>query len=167
MMTYHCTACWSELPAGAVGQPCAWCGAATDAPGDYVDKLLQALRHPEPSTPVRAASILGQLGARRAVGPLLAVLRTSHDGFLLAAAARALGQIGDPAAVPGLVELLRHGPLPARLAAVEALRRLGGAEAETALRWAARADPARSVREAAGDSIVGGERKVGREQRVQ
>ena len=149
MTTYYCSSCWRELPTEALGQHCAWCGAPTDAPGDYVDKLIRALQHPEPSTPVRAATILGRLRDRRAVGPLLAVLRTTHDGFLLAAAARALGQIGDPTAAPTLVDLLQRGPLPARLAAVEALQRVGGAEARTALRQAAVSDPAPSVREAA------------------
>ena len=50
---------------------CHRCGAELDTGGaDYVSKLISALDHPEPETPVRAAWILGELRERRTVEAL-------------------------------------------------------------------------------------------------
>jgi HEAT repeat protein len=117
------------------------------------DKLITALGHPEPTTPVRAATILGRIQESRAVPALVAVLRTREDGFLRAAAATALGKIGDPAAVPALVEVLRGSPLVARLAAAEALGALGSEESAAALRRATTDDPTAGVRGAAAAAL--------------
>jgi HEAT repeat protein len=60
----------------------------------FVRKLIRALHHPEPETPVRAAYVLGELKAVEAVPKLKQVIGQSQDPFLRAAAIRALGKIG-------------------------------------------------------------------------
>lgn len=147
MTTVYCTHCWATYPYGAT--VCARCGAALQPHTTYVAGLIAALRHPEPSTPVRAANVLGLLRAREAAGALRAVLSQSEDPYLLQAAARALGAIGDREAIPELARVLRGGPLMARQAAVEALRCLGATEALAVLAEASRLDPSESVRERA------------------
>jgi len=61
MSTFYCTNCWAEVPESAA--TCPRCGddiAARQTRADFVDKLIAALRHCEPMTPVRAAWILGE-----------------------------------------------------------------------------------------------------------
>lgn len=75
---------------------------------DYVDKLILALNHPEPSTPLRAASILGELQDPRAVDTLIAIVRSPNDIYLVREAIRALAKIGTPEAMAFLVTLADH-----------------------------------------------------------
>jgi HEAT repeat protein len=65
---------------------------------------------------------------RRSVNPLLRALWTSSPGWR-ASAAKALGRIGEPGAVPHLVRLLSDPDARVRRAAVEALSRADGAGA--------------------------------------
>jgi HEAT repeat protein len=125
MITFFCPSCWGQV--NEADKVCPHCGA--DIPGvqdqrDYVAKLIAALSHPEPTTPVRAAWILGQLRAKAAAGPLLAILRGDADLFVKAAAIEALGQIGDVSARTVLTELAESGGIVLRGKAAEALRRL-------------------------------------------
>jgi len=56
MITFYCTNCWAEVPKSAT--ICQHCGddiAARRARADFVDKLIAALHHPEPTTRLRAA----------------------------------------------------------------------------------------------------------------
>lgn len=94
---------------------------------DYVAKLIAALSHPEPTTTVRAAWILGKLRARQAAEPLLHLISGDADVFAKAAAMEALGQIGDPRAKLVLAEFAEHGPATLRRTAAEALRVLDSA----------------------------------------
>jgi HEAT repeat protein len=92
--------------------------------GEYVEKLVEALDHPEPGTRVHAAWILGELRARVAVDALVKVIETCRDDpELLAVAVESLGKIGSDAAVGPLVRLSEQSPLKARLAAVHVLGR--------------------------------------------
>jgi HEAT repeat protein len=103
--TFYCTNCWAEVPESAT--ICPHCGddiAARQARADFVDKLIAALHHPEATTPMRAAWILGELRERRAVQPLMQVFRSADNLFLMVAAVEALGKIGDPQAL----EMLRY-----------------------------------------------------------
>lgn len=101
-----------------------------------VEPLCAALAHPEPMVICRAGDALAAIG-RPAVGPLV---RTVHalcsrmqadpvGGALLAVslgrAAAALGRIGDPAALEGLVRLLDSESEWVACCAAEALGRLG------------------------------------------
>lgn len=121
-MTFFCTNCWAEVAESDV--VCPQCGddiAARQARADYVDKLIAALRHPEPTTPIRAAWILGERRERAAVEPLGRLIRESPDPFLVASAIEALGKIGDPRAVPVLDAARRHPNAWVRQQAEQAL----------------------------------------------
>lgn len=81
---------------GEATASCPHCGANQEQLGQesFVRKLIRALHHPEPETPVRAAYVLGELKAKEAVPELKQVIGNSKDPFLRAAAIRALGKIG-------------------------------------------------------------------------
>jgi HEAT repeat protein len=134
-MIRYCPHCWAEI--GLDDRLCPHCQQLTDENGlDFADKLIAALRHPEPTRAGLAIDILaGRLHEARAVGPLLALLASTQDHAVLAQAAHGLGQLGDQRAVQPLAKLLNNGdaPLVARREAAYALGRLGGAEAEVAL----------------------------------
>ncbi|MFN3409635.1 MAG: SUMF1/EgtB/PvdO family nonheme iron enzyme [Limisphaerales bacterium] len=111
-MTFFCTHCWREVPEAAT--VCPHCGddiAARQAGRDYTDKLIAALHHPEATTPIRAAWLLGQRRERKAVAPLCALVRETKDPFLAVQAIHALGAIGDPRARTTL-EWAASGPAP-------------------------------------------------------
>jgi len=93
-MKFFCTQCWQEI--GEAAASCSHCGANQEQLGQepFVRKLIRALHHPEPETPVRAAYVLGELKATEAVQALKRVIVDSKDPFLRAAAIRALGKIG-------------------------------------------------------------------------
>jgi HEAT repeat protein len=93
-MKFFCTRCWQEI--GETIACCPHCGANQEQLGQepFVRKLIRALDHPEPETPVRAAYVLGELKVREAVPKLRRVIRQSKDPFLRAASIRALGKIG-------------------------------------------------------------------------
>lgn len=120
---YYCTSCWSKV--GAV-TTCPNCGAdLQDFSGrSYEQKLIIALQHPEPTVPIRAATILGQLGSQAAVEPLIDVVTTVHDLYIQEAAVEALGRIGDIRALPCLDHLSREGAVRVRAAAERALKNL-------------------------------------------
>lgn len=138
-MIRYCPACWAEnLYEAAV---CAACGVSLHETGKaFADRLIDALGHPEPTRAALAAEILGRLREERAVAALLARLARKPDSMdVTTAMARTLGLIGVQQAVPGLAAVLLDGerPLPARLAAAEALIATGGASAQQALAAAA------------------------------
>jgi HEAT repeat protein len=119
-MTFYCTNCWREV--GQTATVCPHCGddiAARQARADYADKLIAALHHPEPSTPIRAAWILGQRRERKAVAPLCELARESKDAFIAEGAINALGDIGDAQARETL-HWATNSPLPRLRAAARA-----------------------------------------------
>jgi HEAT repeat protein len=74
----------------------------------------------------------------RAIVPLMILLQQDTDPYPLVLAARGLGWLGDPQAVPALSRLLldENKPFVARIAAAEALGSLGGGKAYRALEQA-------------------------------
>jgi HEAT repeat protein len=92
----------------------------------YEEKLIRALHHPEPTVPVRAATILGELRSRSAVEPLIEVAVSSSDAYIQEAAVAALGRIGDSRALSSLARLSRDGSLRVRIAAERAVKILEG-----------------------------------------
>lgn len=74
----------------------------------------------------------------RAIVPLMILLQQDSDPYPLVLAARGLGRLGDPKAVPALAELLldEDKPFVARIAAAEALGSIGGEHARYALEQA-------------------------------
>ena len=94
MTTLFCPYCWFEIESGVVLCPRCQASLAEDR-RDYVDKLIGALRHPEPFTQRRAAYVLGLIGDPRAVEALIAVLQHGEaDPYVRAQAAETLGLIG-------------------------------------------------------------------------
>jgi HEAT repeat protein len=125
MATYYCPRCWHEVKEDE--RACPHCGAdivSIQSGRDYVAKLVAALSHTEPTTPRRAAWLLGKLRAREAVDALLDILRGKADPYIKESAVDALGQIGDPRAAPALAELAQGRPVLLRGPAEEALKRL-------------------------------------------
>lgn len=97
----------------------------------------------------RAAQWLGHFGGPAALNPLCDAL-THEDAGVRAAALLALGDLGNPAALPHLVErLARDGNSMVREAAAQSLGRLGDRTTEVALAQAAEADVKGKVRKAA------------------
>ncbi len=94
-MTYYCSNCWNEITKGI--EVCPHCGTNQSAleQESFIQKLIRALKHPEPSTPVRAAEILGELKAREALPYLTELIKTSTDPFLVKAAASSIKEIED------------------------------------------------------------------------
>lgn len=132
MTIFYCVQCWREMPLGAA--ICSACGADVErvsSERSYVQKLMAALDHPEPQTPVRAAWLLGQLRAVEAVPALVRVVQESPDSYLVEAAVQALSQIGDPTCRPTLEWAARAGAIRVRQAAAKALRKWSDAVKET------------------------------------
>jgi HEAT repeat protein len=147
-MTRFCTNCWAEVDADQTRCPA--CGHPLDAEMSFIDKLIAALRHREPTRAGLAIDILAfQLHEPRAVEPLCALLDSATDAAILKQAARGLGALGDQRAVPALARLLadESRAFVARQAAAEALGLLGGDEAWQALQ-AAKIDRLETIRAA-------------------
>lgn len=128
MITYFCPSCWNEVQ--ECDTVCPGCGVEISAlveSRSYVASLIAALSHPEPTTPVRAAWVLGQLRAPQAVEPLIRLLQGDADMYQKGAAIEALGRIGDPRARPVLVQFAEDGPTPLRAVVQTALDRLAEA----------------------------------------
>ena len=157
MVTYYCTNCWAVVPPRVT--VCPECGGPVeDARANLADKYVAALRHPQPETRLRAAWMLGRMRAGSAVPALTALVeaRGDHDPYVLSAALKSLGQIGDRQAVPVLAGLLAapHAPFMARMEAAYALAAIGGEEAWAALERAAEHDANDRVRQAAAGQLL-------------
>jgi len=88
-----CPSCWAEL--AEIALTCPFCGVdLADVRQDYGDKLIAALRHPEPLTQRRAAYLLGLRAESSAVQPLMEVMDGAADVYVRAEAACALAKIG-------------------------------------------------------------------------
>lgn len=120
-LTYFCPTCWSE---SGEATTCANCGADLRdlSAKSYEEKLILALHHPEPTVPVRAAAILGELRSHAAVESLLDLARDSLDPYIQEAAADALRQIGDECVLPCLFRLSQNGAVRVRVAAKNAIK---------------------------------------------
>ncbi|MEN9217206.1 MAG: HEAT repeat domain-containing protein [Gloeomargarita sp. HHBFW_bins_162] len=100
-----------------------------------VEDAIAQLQSPDLSQRYYAAWWLGRFRVQAAVPALIAALqdesdRTELGGYPLRRnAARALGQIGDPQAIPGLISCLRVADWQLRAAAATALGWLGATEA--------------------------------------
>ncbi len=149
-MVQYCPHCWSEIEEGT--EHCSRCGRPVAEPeADFVDKLIAALRHPEPTRAGLAVHILGEmLREPRAIEPLIGLVRARPDAHVLKLAVQALGHLGDARAVPALVDLLEDptAVVVARVAAVDALHQIDGEVANRALQQALHSERP-SIRDAA------------------
>ena len=87
-----------------------------------VEPLLQVIQGERPGNVTAAASILGQLGDKRAVEPLLQALEHGHEWAI-----RPLGELGDRRAIAPLSKLVTSSApnSSAQKAAIQSLARLG------------------------------------------
>ena len=132
-MIIFCPSCWGECETQE--KVCPKCGADLESfdKRGFSEKLISALRHPEPLTAVRAAWILGQIKEKAAVPQLIEVLSSSPDPYLQEAAALALGKIGDSKAADVLAKKLSDSGsyLIVRIASAKALEIIGGKKSKT------------------------------------
>jgi len=124
---------------------------------EALDALLTCLRNDDNSA-VRAAAAanLGAFRSRDALMPLTLALKDS-SWSVRSAAARALGKLGDPSAVPQLIEILTGGGenmSVVKVAAAEALGNIGGSEAAETLKQVMTFDPDETVANAARDAYA-------------
>lgn len=154
MMVYYCPFCWAEFTENKAH--CPRCGAALHDVADqdeYTVKLMRALKHPEPTTVVRAAALLGTLRERRAVQPLLTLLASASDPYILESAVEALGDIGDQTAMDSLISALAHSYVRVRGKAAEALGKFDDDHARAVLASALN-DPSEYVRARAARALT-------------
>jgi predicted amidophosphoribosyltransferase len=129
MTWFFCPRCWSEFRQDHTRCPhCGFDIAGYQNSADFVDKLIRALRHPEPSMPIRATWILGKRKERRAVNDLIALARETPDLYLCRVIVRALGEIGTPEAMRFLETIRDH---PAKIISEE-IRRILDRQNQTA-----------------------------------
>jgi HEAT repeat protein len=94
-----------------------------EASTDYVQKLIEALDHPEAETVIRVAGILGQRREVVATQSLIGLVGKTKDVYIARAAVRALGRIGMPEALRFLATIADH---PARMVREEVQAILAG-----------------------------------------
>ena len=114
---------------------------AADALGSLGDRavpcLINELDSRYVAARIGAAEALGTILDRRAVKPLINIMKHDREPEVRWVAALALGQIGDPAAIPPLLLALRDRERHVRAGAAGSLDRLGwvpGNAAESAYR---------------------------------
>ena len=120
--------------------------ALTKIGSDSVPPLVEVLKNPDPDIRWKAAVALGEIGDQRGIAPLVELLGDS-DRFVRSRAVYALVRIG-PSAVPSLTGTLGHPDIGVRIAAVEALGKIGDRPSIDALARAL-ADPSPEVRQEA------------------
>ncbi|MHB0858048.1 MAG: HEAT repeat domain-containing protein [Anaerolineae bacterium] len=161
-MIHYCDRCWAER--ASEDAPCPACGAVPDQREDLIAKYIAALWHPEPTRAALAVRVLGvMLREPRAVQPLIELLDSDQDIYVVRDAVDALGLLADRRALAPLKrKAMTDGvPMPVRYAAVDALAAIGGADAERALCIVAQQAPTllrrRALRALAGVSVLQGE----------
>jgi predicted amidophosphoribosyltransferase len=125
MTTFYCPNCWAEVPeSGTICPHCHTNISERISQADYTDKLIAALRHKEPMTPVRAAWILGERRERKAVPALTKIVRKAKDAYLVESSVEALGKIGGSAASAAVRAATQHSSLRVRVKARDVLKDL-------------------------------------------
>lgn len=120
---------------------------------DYVDKLIEALKHPEPTTRVRAAWVLGRKKEKRAVTPLIEAINNNlNDPYILESIVGALGLTGDSSALDEIFSLLKSSYLIVRIQAARAISMIGDRKGVDPL-MAALKDENTAVRKAAAEAL--------------
>jgi predicted amidophosphoribosyltransferase len=97
MVHFYCPLCWEELDEDR--PQCPRCGGHIHEfwkSKSYLEKLIIALDHPEPSTAMRAIWLLGQLRDQRAVDPLKRLLDKTQDIYMRRAARQTLDKLEEP-----------------------------------------------------------------------
>jgi HEAT repeat protein len=125
-MTHFCPNCWKEIP--RTSECCPYCNAdlTTLDGASFQEKLIRALRHPEPETRMRAVEILGELKSPEARTPLRELLKLADDPFLIGGIIKALAAIEKKSLIEEIELLLAldNFPLYFYKTAQKALRQL-------------------------------------------
>lgn len=103
MTTFFCPSCWAEIREDE--DPCPHCGSQVAerlAHASYTERLIASLDHPEPETPLRAATILGMRRDRAAVPHLIRKAESTPDVYLAIGCLEALARIGGRMAREGV-----------------------------------------------------------------
>ena len=111
-----------------------------------MDALAARLKDEDEGVRYWAAKALGESGDPRAVDPLIQSMKKEQDPKARAIMAEGLGDLKGQKAVAALAERLKPAlerEADVRMAAVEALGKIGGAEAQSVLKVAAAKDPGR------------------------
>lgn len=114
-MIFYCPSCWRESSEHI--RVCPRCKVDVERltlEQDYVQKLIAALDHPEPETPIRVAWILGIRRETHAVPHLSRLAQESQDPYIVEAAVEALGRIGDPKGLTAIRFAAQHGGIRVR-----------------------------------------------------
>jgi hypothetical protein len=109
---------------------------ADDSAKDYVERLLNTVLSDETNRAGMAVDVLTKwLHEQRAIVPLSMLLERQGDPYSQVIGSRGLGWLGNPAAIPTLSKLLlnEEQPFVARVAAAEALGKIGGKKSREAL----------------------------------
>lgn len=128
-MFYYCPNCWKEI--GKNTDVCPYCKADIKAldKEDYISQLIRSLHHPEPETPIRAATILGELKAEQSVDDLIHLFERTSDFYIQEACIRALGEIGNRTSIDYLKIIQdKNLPIIVRVSLEEILRKNEGTQ---------------------------------------
>lgn len=122
-----------------------------------MDALAARLKDEDEGVRYWAAKALGESGDPRAVDPLIQSMKKEQDPKARAIMAEGLGDLKGQKAVAALAERLKPAlerEADVRMAAVEALGKIGGAEAQSVLKVAAAKDPDEWVRKKAAYALT-------------
>lgn len=123
MPTYFCPVCWTASREDE--SICRHCGAEIgriQAGKSYAQRLADALHHPEPTTPLRVALVLGLRREPGAVGALATCAHETDDLYLCLECLTALARIGTPEAWAAVASFVSD---PRRVVAARARMLLG------------------------------------------
>ena len=144
--------------AGAADAQDEWAARAITQLGSHISPkeiLGRALHFRHPETVRACLANLGHGGWPEGVGALVRVMTQERGGVLATLAAEALGQTGMASTEPPLIEALAAGAPDLRLAAADALARVGSATAVLPLKQAeARHEHEAAFRRAARQAIA-------------
>lgn len=109
-MVFYCTNCWREIEKSTL--ICSYCNAKQSKleENTFSEKLIRALNHPEPETPIRAANILAQLKMKEAVPHILKKLEFETDPFIIEAFVRASLEIDPKSSGKTIIKIFSDNP---------------------------------------------------------
>lgn len=82
-MIFYCSNCWSEIDIDALICPNCKSDQSVLTNLSFKEKLLAAINHPEPSTPIRVAEICTRLKINEAIPVMINRLRYETDPFII------------------------------------------------------------------------------------
>jgi HEAT repeat protein len=105
-MTFFCPMCWKEIKYDDKRCPTCAVDITEYEKKSFVEKLINALRHPERETVQRAVLILGKLKSIKAVKPLVILFELTSNPYLKIEILDFLNIIKTPDAVNVIVKAL-------------------------------------------------------------